>query len=141
MLGIKKQDVKPLTFMQNSVYLYTESKKVSIKGGYVMQKTIKRRRRMSKKSLKIKKVIFRMAIISSRGQLTVPQDIRTLMHIRKGSVVGFEPTRSGILMKPMKVEPQDPYTEEQWLKIEKLSKNKGKIYKTAEEAKNHIADL
>lgn len=106
-----------------------------------MKKIIKRKRRISKKSLKIKQVAFRMAIISSRGQVTVPQDIRILMHIRKGLVVGFEPTKRGILMKPMKVEPQDPYTEQEWQKIEKLSKTKGKVYKTAEEAKKHIADL
>ena len=106
-----------------------------------MKKVLKRKRRISKKSHKIKQTVFRMAIISSRGQLTVPNDIRTLMHIRKGSVVGFEPTRRGILMKPMKIEPQDPYTEEEWQKIEKLSKKKGKAYKTAEDAKRHIADL
>lgn len=106
-----------------------------------MKKAIKRKRRISRKSLNVKRAAFRMAIISSRGQITVPQDIRTLMHIRKGSVVGFEPTRRGILMKPMKVEPRDPYTEEEWEKIEKLSKGKCKIYKTAEEAKKHIADL
>ena len=106
-----------------------------------MQKVLKRKRRISKKSLRLKQTIFRMAIVSSRGQLTIPQDIRALMHIKKGSAVGFEPTRRGILMRPMKVEPQDPYTEEEWSKIEKLSKTKGKIYKTTEGAKKHIADL
>ncbi|MCK4463639.1 MAG: AbrB/MazE/SpoVT family DNA-binding domain-containing protein [Candidatus Omnitrophica bacterium] len=106
-----------------------------------MQKTIKRKRRISKKRLRAKGIAFRMAIISSRGQLTLPQDIRILMHIRKGSIVGFEPTRRGVLMRPMKVEPEDPYTEEEWDKIEKLSKSKGEIHKSAEEAKKHIADL
>lgn len=84
---------------------------------------------------------FRMAIISSRGQVTIPQDIRSLLHVRRGSVVGFEPTRRGVLMVPMKVQPQDPYTEEEWKKIEKLSKSEGTIYNTVEEAKKHIADL
>lgn len=106
-----------------------------------MRKTLKRKKRISKKDLSAKKVIFRMALVSSRGQLTIPQDIRALMHIREGSAVGFEPTKRGVLMRPMKVEPEDPYTEEEWGKIEKLSKGKGKIYKTAEEAKRHIADL
>ena len=106
-----------------------------------MQKSLKRKRRISKKSLKAKQVVFRMAIVSSRGQLTIPQDIRALMHIKEGSAVGFKPTRRGILMTPMKVEPQDPYTEEEWDKIEKLSKTKGKGYKTTEEAKKHIAGL
>lgn len=106
-----------------------------------MQKTSRRKRRISRKAMNQVSAAFRIAIISSRGQLTVPQDIRALMHITKGSVIGFEPTRKGILMKPMKVKPEDPYTEEEWSKIEKLSKTKGKIYKNAEEAKKHIADL
>lgn len=85
--------------------------------------------------------VFRMAIISSRGQVTIPQDIRSLLHVRRGSVIGFEPTRRGVLMVVMKVQPQDPYTEEEWKKIEKLSKSEGIIYNTVEEAKKHIADL
>jgi len=106
-----------------------------------MKKTLKRKRRISKNNLDTKRIIFRMAIVSSRGQLTIPQDIRALMHISEGSAVGFEPTKRGVLMRPMKVEPENPYTEEEWNKIEKLSKGKGKIYKTVEEAKRHIADL
>jgi len=106
-----------------------------------MKKILKRKKRISKKGARTESAIFRMAIISSRGQITVPQDIRALMHIKKGSVIGFEPTRRGVLMKSMKVEPRDPYTEREWQKIEKLSKGKGKIYKTAEEAKKHLADL
>ncbi|MDD5422426.1 MAG: AbrB/MazE/SpoVT family DNA-binding domain-containing protein [Candidatus Omnitrophica bacterium] len=84
---------------------------------------------------------FRMAIISSRGQVTIPQDIRSLLHVKRGSVVGFEPVRNGVLLVPMKVQPQDPYTEEEWKKIEKLSKGEGIVYSTAEEAKKHIASL
>ena len=84
---------------------------------------------------------FRMAIISSRGQVTIPQDIRSLLHVKRGSVIGFEPMRKGVLMVPMKVQPQDPYTEEEWEKIEKLSKCEGSVYNTVEEAKKHIANL
>ncbi|MFA5256378.1 MAG: AbrB/MazE/SpoVT family DNA-binding domain-containing protein [Candidatus Omnitrophota bacterium] len=87
------------------------------------------------------KVAFRMAIISSRGQVTIPQDVRDIMHVRRGSVVGFEPTKRGILMVSMKVEPENPYTEAEWEKIEKLSKSKGKVYHSAEEAKKHVANL
>jgi len=107
-----------------------------------MIKTIgKKKHRISKKVASSETSSFRMAIISSRGQITIPQDVREIMHIRRGSVVGFEPTRRGILMVAMKVQPQNYYTEEEWLKIEKLSKAKGRTYKTAEKAKKHIADL
>lgn len=84
---------------------------------------------------------FQMAIVSSRGQVTIPQDVRAIMHLRMGSIVGFEPTKRGILMVTMKVEPREPYTESEWRKIEKLSKSKGKIYHTHEEAKSHIGNL
>jgi bifunctional DNA-binding transcriptional regulator/antitoxin component of YhaV-PrlF toxin-antitoxin module len=86
-------------------------------------------------------VSFRMAIISSRGQVTIPQDVRDIMRIKRGSVIGFEPTKKGILMVAMKVEPEYPYTEAEWEKIEKLSKSKGKIYNNVEDAKRHIANL
>ena len=106
-----------------------------------MKKTISKKKKTSKKYLRAKSVAFRMAIVSSRGQLTIPQDIRTFMHIREGSAVGFEPTKKGILMRPLKVEPEDPYSAGEWVKIEKLSKSKGEVYKNAEEAKKYIADL
>ena len=103
-----------------------------------MKKTIEAHKR---KHVQDEETSFRMAIISSRGQVTIPQDVRDIMHIKKGSVVGFEPTKRGILMVAMKVEPENPYTEEEWKKIEKLSKSKGKVYHSAEEAKKHVANL
>ena len=102
-------------------------------------KTVKKRN--SRSSGKTSKYSFRMAIISSRGQVTIPQDIRDLMHVGEGSVLGFEPAKRGVIMMPMNVEPKDPYTEEEWKRIEKLSKNKGKTYDNADAAKKHIADL
>ena len=104
-------------------------------------KTIARKRKKQAYKRLSKNAYFRMAIMSSRGQVTVPQDVRELMHVKRGSVVGFEPTKRGILMVAMKVAPRDPYTKEEWEKIEKLSKSEGKVYNTAEEAKKHIADL
>ena len=104
-----------------------------------MRKTMQRTKR-SRETISIDHS-FRMAIISSRGQVTIPQDVRDIMHIRRGSLVGFEPTRKGVLLVAMKVEPKYPYTDEEWQKIEKLSKSKGKVYHTAEEAKRHIANL
>ena len=101
-------------------------------------KTLKKR---AAKKLIAEHVAFKMAIISSRGQVTIPQDIRSLLHVRRGSVIGFEPMREGVLMVPMKVQPQDPYTKEEWRKIEKLSTSEGTVYRTVEEAKKHIADL
>lgn len=102
---------------------------------------VKQRRKISKRMVSNATSYFRMAIISSRGQVTIPQDIREIMHIRRGCVIGFESTRKGVLMVAMKVQPQDPYTEEEWQKIEKLSKSEGTVYHSAAEAKKHIANL
>jgi bifunctional DNA-binding transcriptional regulator/antitoxin component of YhaV-PrlF toxin-antitoxin module len=104
-----------------------------------MKKTMEAHKK--RKHVMGEEVIFRMAIISSRGQVTIPQDVRDIMHIKRGSVVGFEPTKRGILMVAMKVEPEYPYTEAEWGKIEKLSKSKGKIYNNVEDAKKHVANL
>ncbi len=106
-----------------------------------MKTVKKRKKRLSGKNKKTDNYSFRMAIISSRGQVTIPRDIRDLMHVGEGSVLGFEPAKRGVIMMPMNVEPKDPYTEEEWKRIEKLSKNKGKTYDNADEAKKHIADL
>lgn len=97
-----------------------------------MKKTVKKK---SKKSSR------KITIVSSRGQVTIPQDIRDVLHISEGSIIGFEPTGRGVLIVPMKVEPKDPYTKEEWEKIEKLSKTKGKIFDNPEDAKKFIADL
>ncbi|MBU0684075.1 MAG: AbrB/MazE/SpoVT family DNA-binding domain-containing protein [Candidatus Omnitrophota bacterium] len=82
-----------------------------------------------------------ITIVSSRGQVTIPQEIRDRLHIGKGSLISFEPMKRGVLILPMKVEPQDPYTEEEWNKIEKLSETKGKTFDNSEDAKKFISKL
>lgn len=39
------------------------------------------------------------------------------------------------------VSPDDEFTKEEWKKIEKLSKQKGKTFGSFEEAKNHLKSL
>ena len=102
-----------------------------------MRKALKAHRRLSEE----KSSVFSIALVSSRGQVTIPQNVRDIMQIHKGSVVGFEPIKRGMIMVTMKVEPQTPYTEAEWRKIDKLAKSKGKVYHTLEEAKKHIANL
>lgn len=104
-----------------------------------MKRTMETRKK--RKHVDAERSSFRMAIISSRGQVTIPQDVRDIMHIKRGSVVSFEPTKRGILVVAMKVEPDYPYTETEWEKIEKLSKSKGKVYHNVEDAKKHVANL
>jgi len=82
-----------------------------------------------------------ITIVSSRGQVTIPQEIRDRFHIAKGSIISFEPMKKGVLIVPMKVEPQDPYTEEEWEKIEKLSETKGTTFDNPKDAKEFISKL
>jgi len=80
-----------------------------------------------------------ITVVSSRGQVTIPQEIRDHLHIGKGSIISFAPTKKGVLIVPMKVEPQDPYTDEEWKKIDKLSASKGKTFDNPEAAKEFIS--
>jgi len=84
---------------------------------------------------------YMITIVSSRGQITIPQEIRNHLHIGKGSIISFAPTKKGVLIMPMKVEPQNLYTEEEWKKIEKLSKTTGRSFDNPEEAKEFISKL
>ena len=82
-----------------------------------------------------------LSIISSRGQLTVPQPVRELCKIREGTVVAFEPQREGVLLRPLKVVAEDPYTEEEWGKIEKLRREEGTRFLDVDKAIGYIDEL
>lgn len=82
-----------------------------------------------------------LSIVSSRGQLTVPQPVRELCRMREGTVVAFEPQREGVLLRPLKVVAEDPYTKEEWRKIEKLRKEKGARFVDADKTIEHIDKL
>jgi hypothetical protein len=53
----------------------------------------------------------------------------------------FKVSDKGIILSPCEIKEKSPYTEEEWKKIEKLVAEKGKVYKSAEEAKKHIKSL
>ena len=82
-----------------------------------------------------------LSIMSSRGQLTVPQPVRELCKIGEGTVVSFEPQREGVLLRPLKVVAEDPYTPEEWKKIEKLHEAKGIRLTNAEKTIEYIDKL
>jgi bifunctional DNA-binding transcriptional regulator/antitoxin component of YhaV-PrlF toxin-antitoxin module len=82
------------------------------------------------------------AKVTSKGQITVPELIRKLLHLSKDSFVAFKITPQGIILVPAKmVEEKTPYTKKEWQKIEKLAAKKGKIYKSSESAKKHLKSL
>ena len=85
--------------------------------------------------------IIETAKVTSKGQVTIPNRIRELLHVSTGTCIAFGVSKEGIILLPCKVTVESPYTQFEWLKIEKLASAKGKVYKTAKEAKKHIEAL
>ena len=85
--------------------------------------------------------IIETAKITSKGQVTIPNRIRNILHVRTGASIAFGISKEGILLLPCKVTAESPYTPNEWAKIEKLASLKGKIYKSAKKAKKHIEAL
>ena len=85
--------------------------------------------------------IIETAKITSKGQVTIPNRVRKILHLQKGTSVAFGVSKKGVLLLPCKVIVESPYTSEEWTKIEKLASAKGKIYKSVQDAKKHIEAL
>lgn len=85
--------------------------------------------------------IIETAKVTSKGQVTIPNRIRKILHVQAGVSLAFGLSREGIILLPCKVTAESPYTSEEWAKIEKLASAKGKIYKSAKKAKKHIEAL
>jgi AbrB family looped-hinge helix DNA binding protein len=79
--------------------------------------------------------------LTSKGQVTIPNRIRKILHLHQGSQMAFCISKEGIVLLPCKVTTESPYTPAEWIKIEQLSLSKGKTYKTVKSAKKHIEAL
>ncbi len=85
--------------------------------------------------------IVEMAKISSKGQVTVPSIIREILGLHKGSTVLFKITEKGVIFLPCEIKEAEPYSREEWHKIERLVAERGTAYRTSKEAKKHIRSL
>jgi bifunctional DNA-binding transcriptional regulator/antitoxin component of YhaV-PrlF toxin-antitoxin module len=83
-----------------------------------------------------------MSKITSKGQVTLPVNVRNFLKLDKGECIAFCVDRKGIFINRCRinVEPGG-FSEAQWRKIEKLSSRKGKLFASAEEARKHIKSL
>ena len=79
--------------------------------------------------------------ITSKGQITIPNRIRKLLHLKQGSAIGFSLTKNGIVLVPCELSAQSPYTPAQWAKIEKLANAKGKVFVSTVKAKSFLKSL
>ena len=82
--------------------------------------------------------IIETSKITSKGQVTIPNRIRKLLHLKEGSAIGFSLTKNGVILVPCQVTAQSPYTPKEWAKIEKLANLKGKAFVSTEKAKDFI---
>lgn len=85
--------------------------------------------------------IIEIAKITTKGQVTIPNRIRKILHLEEGSSVAFGLTKEGVILMPCKVTVQSPYNAKEWAKIERVASEKGKVYASAEAAKKHIKVL
>ena len=85
--------------------------------------------------------ILETAKITTKGQITIPNRIRKLLHLKEGATVAFGVSKAGILLMSCEVSATSPYTSTEWAKIEKLAAQKEKIHQTASAAKAHIHAL
>lgn len=79
--------------------------------------------------------------MTSKGQVTIPNRVRKLLHLQKGVSIAFGITKGGIVLMPCKVTAQSPYSTNEWKKIEKLAAQKGKQFSSAGDAKDYLANL
>jgi AbrB family looped-hinge helix DNA binding protein len=79
--------------------------------------------------------------MTSKGQVTIPNRVRKILHLHEGSSVAFTVTKHGIVLVPCEVTTRSPYTPKEWKKIEKLASQEGKTLSGSETAKKYIADL
>ncbi|MDP8212086.1 MAG: AbrB/MazE/SpoVT family DNA-binding domain-containing protein [Candidatus Zapsychrus exili] len=85
--------------------------------------------------------ITEIAKITTKGQITIPNRIRKLLHLKEGSSVGFGITKDGVVLVPCEVIAKSPYTEKEWTKIEKLATEKGKSFTDVVAAKKYLKNL
>ena len=85
--------------------------------------------------------ILDTAKITSKGQVTIPNRIRKLLHLKEGESVGFSLTKQGIVLMPCEMTAKFPYTPKEWEKIEKLASQKGKIFFSTQSAKDYLKSL
>jgi len=86
--------------------------------------------------------VLGMSKITSKGQVTLPAQVRKMLRLDKGQPVAFCLDRRGVFLSRcrMNIE-KSAFSSAQWRKIERLAVEKGKVFSEAEEAKKHVRAL
>jgi hypothetical protein len=65
-----------------------------------------------------------------------------LLKLSGQNIVGFRVAHGKVEIVPVEVKAaSNPFTEEEWQKIERLARQRGKIFKSAEQAKEYARSL
>lgn len=79
--------------------------------------------------------------LTAKGQVTIPRQVRQLLKLQQGDAVAFALTRSGVLLTRCRMVPESPFTEREWQALGKLSRVRGKRFRSAKGALRHLASL
>lgn len=75
------------------------------------------------------KYAFFVAKVSSKGQITIPHEIREMLNAtHMGDLIGFEKKGEEIVIKRVSISKEEEFSEEEWMKLKRLADEKSKVY-------------
>ena len=77
--------------------------------------------------------------LTERNTITIPKAALKIVHAKPGDFFEITGETHRIVLTPKVLE--DPFTDEEWVKLRKLAKQPGTRYLSAREAKRHLDRL
>jgi len=83
---------------------------------------------------------YYLSHVTSKGQTTIPRAVRSILGLKEGSEIAFKPASHGFMLVRVTttIKEENPYTPQEWKRIEKLASAKGKTFHGAEAALKHL---
>jgi len=83
---------------------------------------------------------YYLSHVTSKGQTTIPRAVRAMLGLKEGSEIAFKPATHGFMLVRVTttIKEENPYTPQEWKRIEKLASAKGKTFHSAEAALKHL---
>ncbi len=70
-----------------------------------------------------------LSIISTKGQLTIPKDMREMFDLHAGQTVLMQPSPHGLILKKVNLQTAEKdFTEEEWDVLLDMASERGKSY-------------
>ena len=87
-----------------------------------------------------KKKRYYVSRITSKGQTTIPKEVRAMLGLREGSEIAFKPETSGFMMVRVTttIKEDNPFTPKEWKKIKKIASKKGRTFKAEKALLKHL---